>query len=657
MLTTLLFASLIGLQAPITLSPLVSDGCVLQRETENKIWGTAEPGDILSYSLVGPGPSAYGKVRVGADGKFIFSLPKHPAGGPYDLVLNGRGHKEAHGILFGDVWLCSGQSNMEYYLRYAAEGSEMAKADDPLLRIYHVEEHSSNLPLDEVASGSWAGASPDSLKEFSAVGYFFGRDIRESIHVPVGLIEVSWGGTRIESWTSKETNDKLGVPYDVFLSIDERGKLDPILGERLRRWHAGGDPKEQPYKDPGRLASTAGWEKGEGNWPLINVPGDWTQSGSEELKWVDGGVWIRREIDIPASMVGKDLTLHMGKIDDGDATWFNGEKVGGIDSTVDQCWTVFRSYPVPGRLVHEGKNIIVSRIWDLEGGGGVLSAPETMYLEGPDGAKLPIAGKWGYRSESLHPEPINYVAMPDCVIYNGMIFPIRHVAAKGVLWYQGESNADTVAQAEFYKKQLPSMMADWRALLGEPELPFFVVQIAPYIADGDRGLAWAKLREAESLTRDGDRNVGLAVITDVGDHTDIHPTHKLPVAQRLALLARKMTYHQRIQAESPRFLSQSLDGAAIRIKFQQVGKGLIVKAGKFSSAEVTADHLLGFQIAGADGNYVDAMAEITGKDTVRVWSPQVATPKTVRFGFMNYPVSNLFNSAGLPAEPFRTDSQ
>ena len=465
-------ASVVGASLALVVSPafadvqlpkLISNGMVLQRNQPVRIWGKAAAGEVVTVTIQGKSATA----TAGADGNWLAVLPALKAGGPYVLGVAGRNRVDVKDVLVGEVWVCSGQSNMEWSVAMSFEPEKTAAAStDPQLRMFTVTKSPQMREQSEVAGGDWQAASPSNTPRFSAVGYHFAKTLRKALGVPVGMIHTSWGGTRIEAWTSREMLEKQGM--------------------------------------------------------------------------------ARRE-----------------------------------------------------RSSFDGRN--------------------------PNAAS---------------------------VLYNGMLIPLANATVTGAIWYQGESNAGAPRK---YRGQLVDLANDWRRTFGNDKLIFVATQLAPFRADGNYKTSYAEIREAESMAAEADPRNGVGVITDVGEETDIHPRKKGPVGERMAFEALRIAYGKRDVPRSPKFAAVNFNGNTATVRFQNVGGGLEIRGGKSSEVDVPGDRLLGFQLAGADGNFFPAEAKIVGKERVDVTSPKVPQPRAVRYGFVNFPIVNLYGIGGLPAEPFRSD--
>jgi sialate O-acetylesterase len=638
--------------ADVKLPGLITEGMVLEQQVPLRIWGWADEGETVTVSFRGQTVET-----VAHDGKWSVMLRPVEAGGPFSMSVAGRNKIDLKNVLVGDVWICSGQSNMEFHLADAFDAKpDINAAADPELRMFTVDRQVAYTPQTDVAGGKWESADSSTRGGFSAVGFYFGRALRQARKVPIGLIHTSWGGTPAEAWTSRHALEESSI---VASADFKRGGADPKAQaeyeQLMAAWRAAGSPQGR-FADPGVSETAKSWalpQTDTRDWRSMTLPRKWETLGADMQ--IDGGVWFRKEVDIPASWAGKDLDLHLGAIDDFDTTYFNGVKVGATGVETPDFWQAPRRYIVPGAAVQAGRVVIAVRAWDHGGDGGLTGPADDMWLRphtalaaAASAPTIALSGDWRFRVEVKrigHPgqAPGSDPNAPS-VLYNGMIAPLLPYAIKGAIWYQGESNTGRAAQ---YRPLLATMIRNWRDEWRVGYFPFLIVQLAPYMSINPEPeeSAWAALREAQWQVTQVVPNVGLAVITDVGEEKDIHPKKKKPVGERLAMTALAIAYGEKVAGSGPTLKSVKLgDGKAI-VSFDNVGKGL----------EVKGDKLTGFALAGADKKFVFADAVVAGS-TVVVSSPRVASPAFVRFGWANFPVVNLFNRDGLPAVPFRTDT-
>jgi sialate O-acetylesterase len=623
------------------ISPMFSSNMVLQRGIPIPVWGWTTPGQKVTVSLRNKTATAI----ADAQGKWIARLGSLPAGGPYKLTVSGPDTLTLENVLIGDVWVCSGQSNMEMGIGNVDNAQqEIASANYPNIRLFTVQKTIATSPQTTVV-GNWQVCTPTNVASggwngFSAVAYFFGRELYKKTGVPIGLIHTSWGGTVAEAWTSAEALK--GMPdFAPAVAQLEASRVDPKVGEanlakRMEAWYRKNDPVS---------ADGVGWSAivvDISSWRTMSLPGLWESAG---LPNYDGVVWFRKELELSPDLAGKPAMLHLGTIDDQDTTWVNGVQVGGMNK-----YDAVRDYKVPAGLLKPGHNVITVRVLDTGVGGGINGKPEQMSLDIPGQSTISLAGPWNYKESvplsKTQPVPQLIQNNPNVttVLYNGMIAPVIPYGIKGAIWYQGESNAGRAYQ---YRTLLPTMIGDWRSRWGEGNFPFFIVQLANFQPTKAQPAedAWAELREAQAMTAATVKNSAIASAIDIGDAVDIHPKNKQEVGRRLALDALATVYRQKVEYSGPTYKSMAKEENAIRLTFSHVGGGLMARTG---------DKLTGFEIAGPDRHFVWADARIDG-DTIVVSSPDVPNPTAVRYGWAINPVVNLYNKAGLPANPFRTD--
>jgi len=639
--------------AEVTVPHIFSDHMVLQQKKPIPVWGTANPGEKVTVTFAGQTKTTV----ADANGHWLVRLKAqiaHEKQTGQTLTITGSTTITFHDVLLGEVWVCSGQSNMQMAVSGANNAAqEFTAATYPQIRFFTVPNITTATPQPD-CGGSWTVCTPESVPGFSAVGYFFGRHLHETLHVPIGLINTSWGGTVAEAWTSADalkahlpeftaTLNTLTAPSASTQSamaiyqqkLVEREKVCQVMFAL-----------EDDLTAAGKRAAIG---LDDQQWKTIKFPGNWKE---KTLPDVDGIVWFRKTIELPASWAGKEIILRPGPIDEVDNTWFNGTLVGGKGrsrTNETSYWDKPRAYHVPGTLVKAGANVVAIRILNQMGAAGLWGAPaETMFAEladGTDTTHISLAGNWRYDIELKLPILPPNPATPNVpsVLYNAMIHPLIPYAIQGAIWYQGESNADRAKQ---YRTLLPTMITDWRTRWQEGDFPFLIVSLANFMARNAQPeeSAWAELREAQAMTTTTLPNVGLGVTIDIGDAVDIHPKNKQDVGLRLALAARALAYKQRLDYSGPVFQAITIEGGKAVLSFQHTGKGLVCQG----------DALKGFAICGSDHHYVWAQAKIVGKQVV-VWSEQVPTPVAVRYAWANNPECTLYNSAGLPAVPFRTD--
>lgn len=623
----------------IKLSALFTDHAVLQRGMPVPVWGWAPPRMVVDLSL-----GAYlASAKSGHDGRFRADLPPMPAGGPYELKVSCDGHEVVvQDVCVGEVWLASGQSNMEWTMGACG----LKEGALPGIRM---------ITVDRVAivgtradfNGQWRTGSSEHIPFFSAVALYFAKRLSSELGVTVGIVNSSWGGTLAEAWTSRETLAR-NPDYAPWMHRYHAKVNSPAY------WHDPAGPKDEPYPpDPGNVGVTSGWA-GSGfddrTWPEMILPTIWQADGHN----YSGVFWFRKVVDIPSEWAGRDILLDIGAVDKQDVTYFNGEQVGATGRRFEEeFWNINRSYRVPGRLVRAGRNVIAVRAYSFVFGGGLIGPASAMAvsLASGSGNSLPLAGAWRFQVEhnfGIVTPPLatlgeGYQNSPH-MLFDNMIAPLLPYGIRGAIWYQGESNASA---SDKYRHLMVEMIRCWRQVWGQGDFPFIQVQLANYMAATpfQKNSEWALLREAQlQTTREPD--VGLAVAIDIGEAGDIHPRNKLDVGHRLAQWALARTYRRLLVPTGPVYSRMTLEGDRIRIHFEQAGGGLVTKDGGLKT----------FVIAGLDGRFVEAAAAIE-ENTVLVWNSTVPEPVAVRYAWADNPAGcNLYNAEGLPTSPFRTDT-
>lgn len=621
----------------LRLPRLFADHMVVQRDVPMPIWGWAAPGTRVTVRW----RNQTIPTTAAAAGTWRLRLPASPAGGPHTIVVRSNDRTiELHDVMVGDVWLAGGQSNMELAVAQARDApTEIAAAHDSLLRQFKVPISWGYAPARDVTGGEWTPADAAHVGAFTAVGYFFARRIRASEHVPIGIINSSWGGSAIETWLSQRAlglsdSTLAAIPRAQQAQLDSvRRSLRAIIGD-LPAVDAGMDGDRATWADP--ALDDAAWRD-------IAVPAYWESQGYDGL---DGVGWYRTRFDLDAAAARAGVTLTFGAIDDDDMTWVNGIEVG---RTVG--YNVARRYRVPPSLLRAGRNSLAVRVSD-HGGGGGINGPVALSIDG--GASRSLAGRWKFRvgqvSFAADGQRINKL---PTVAYNSMIAPLLPFPIKGVIWYQGESNANNVQQASAYRAQFERLITSWRTdWASGSAFPFLWVQLPNFgkpdtVPPIPAAAAWATQREsmegALALPR-----TGRAVTIDVGGADDLHPRNKQDVGDRLARVALAVAYGRDLVTSGPTYRSHVVRDGRVVVAFDHVGSGLASHGPDSTSVGA-------FSIAGADHRFVRANARIVDGH-VEVWSNAVAAPVAIRYAWANNPVGPLlFNREGLPAPPFRTD--
>ncbi|MFC1838641.1 sialate O-acetylesterase [Thermodesulfobacteriota bacterium] len=626
-----------GAFCKVRLPVLISDGMVIQRDIDVKIWGWADEGEKVKIKFTG---KTY-NTSAGKDKRWEVLLTKSKAGGPHNMIIEGDNHITLKDIMFGDVWICSGQSNMELSMdrvkyRYP---DVIANSNNPSIRQFVVPDiYNFKKPQEDLSSGKWISANPDSIYGFSAVGYFFAKELFEKYHVPIGLINSALGGSPAQAWLSEEALKAFPEHLETAIKLRDDALIKKIIENdkavsdewynRVDRIDKGLQKGRKPWFDPDLDAS---------KWATMNIPGYWAD---HELGPVNGVVWFRKEITVPASMTGKPAKLWLGRVVDADTTYVNGKVVGSVTYKYPP-----RIYDIPGDLLKAGKNVITIRVINNSGQGGFY--PDKPYKLSTGDRTIDLKGPWKYKLGAVM-EPLpgqTFIRWKPMGLYNAMIAPLLNYKIKGVIWYQGESNAGKPLE---YDELFAALITDWRSKWNQGEFPFLYVQLANFMEtrDDPGESNWAELREAQLSTL-SIPNTAMAVTIDIGEWNDIHPLNKEDVGKRLALGARRLAYGDRnVVYSGPVYKSMKIKGNKITLSFSHTGSGLMAKGG---------NELTQFAIAGPDKKFIWAKAKIEG-DTVIAWNDNINNPVAVRYGWADNPEGlNLYNMEGLPASPFRTD--
>lgn len=631
----------------IQLSSIFSDNMVLQQKETCPVWGTADPGGQVTVLF----DNQKNETIVGINGHWKVELSPKIAGGPFELTILGEDTIAFENVMVGEVWVCSGQSNMQWTVNNSANAEEEIKnAQHPDIRLFTVQRNVSPKPITEINSDGWQVCTTKTIPEFSAVGYFFGRHLHKKLDVPIGLINTSWGGTPAESWTSQRTlktlPDFLETVQEIEAHADSISDVykdykdkNEVYQKELNVW------KNSIFQfDKGTAPGAVHWYVNGldvADWRTMELPEIWEKRG---LVGYDGIVWFRKNVDIPVSWKEQNLQLNLGPINDEDITWFNGVQIGSTKGH-----TKLRHYEIPDSIVKVGRNILSVRVFDYGNNGGLWGEKVHYHLDNETNDSIQLSGEWIYQTgvdmkdvqKPLAP-PISPSHTPS-FLYNAMIYPLIPYSIQGAIWYQGESNAGRAYQ---YRSLFPAMIMDWRNSWQQEDFPFLFVQLANFMQIKPDPVedAWAELREAQTMALSLP-NTGMAVIIDIGEANDIHPKNKQDVGKRLALNARKIVYGENINHSGPMYRSMLIKDEKIMLNFDFTYDGLKTKGD---------EKLKGFAIAGADKKFYWANAEIKGNQII-VFSTKVKQPVAVRYAWASNPVCNLYNSAGLPASPFRTD--
>lgn len=641
-------------------NPLFTDHMVLQRNIEVPIWGKAEPRGEITIKI---GNDKFTTIAA-ADSSWQVTIPPQKAGGPYTIEVIGEETILFKDIMFGDVWICSGQSNMDWPVKKAAnDEDEIKTANFPEIRLFKANYTTSRKLLSEIDSEGWQQCSPATIPDFSAVGYFFGREIHEKIDVPIGLIHIAWGGTPAEAWMSKEALAAFPAFKNEIDAIESINKPDEAL-------KVGYEKEVQIWES--QLLST------DTTYPI------WTQTNFDDKSWrraylpakledirgieSTGVFWFRTTIELDEEWDKNSLKVSLGKISNMDHFFWNGKMIGFTERG-----NQVRTYEVPPSLVKK-ENTLILRITNLSGSGGIMDNYRNFALKDGKGKSMLLAGYWRYAPsmniEAIPKKPNNPLsAGRPTVLFKSMVKPLVPFAMRGIIWYQGESNA---SRANQYKTLFPALIKDWRNQWAQAgsnlgNFPFLYVQLANFLKRDQipKNDPWPQLREAQLQTLTVP-NTGMAVAIDLGETDDIHPKNKQDVGKRLALNALSHAYNRDLIYSGPIYQSMVVEEGQIRITFSHIGDGLQIGNSKNTQNDRPEGRLKnrlksrmegrlkGFAIAGSNQQFVWANARIEG-ETVVVKSNLVTRPVAVRYAWSNNPDCNLYNKNGLPASPFRTD--
>lgn len=615
---------------------IFSDGMVLQRNASIPVWGWASPGASIVVKL----GTETERTTANSDSTWQVQFSARPVGKPLALSATVDGSQQTvRNIVFGDVWIASGQSNMEWALSLARNGAaEIAAARDSNLREYKVPNTWAWDPEKDVAGGKWNIATPTTVGTMSGVAFFFARELRNAVKVPIGIVNTAWSGAAIDPYISRSALQLDDAAWQGIKNSEMQYKqrIRDSLELRLGKL---------PTADEGMMNGQATWAAvgyDDSAWRTVRAPGAWERNGYAGL---DGTVWLRRTFTLSAAEAKQNAKLGLGTIDDDDVTWINGVEVGRTSG-----YYLPRNYDVPASVLREGNNVIVVRVSDGTGDGGIIGDTSQVFVQAGN-SKHTLAGEWKFRvgmaSFSDDGQHINKI---PAILYNRMMHPIARLPFTGVIWYQGESNANNDAQAQAYRAKFATLIQSWRREVngGRSDFPFLWAQLPNYgrvDATPPANAGWAYLRESQAAALSLP-NTGQAVTIDIGEATNLHPTNKQEVGKRLALIARAMVYKQAVEFSGPVYSEHRVDGQQMAVSFTK-SAGL--------KTWVAGDSVRGFAIAGADKQWKWANARVSG-NTVVVWSDDVMTPVAVRYAWGNSPRDpNLYNGAGLPAAPFRTD--
>lgn len=621
----------------VKLPRLISDGVVLQRNEAVKIWGWASAGENIEVRF----NDVVIQTTADHNGNWEVKLPPQPAGGPHTITIRGNNEVTISNVLFGDVWICSGQSNMELTMERVKEkyAQIIASCENPYIRQFNVpDQYDFEKPHTDLEGGNWQKATPENIMGFSAVAYFFARELYEKYNVPVGLILSALGGSPVEAWMSEDALRRFPEPYaeyKKFLNKELIREIEQRDRERSQSWYASLNEKDEGLKPENR------WRDpyiNDNTWEEIKVPGYWAETG---YKPVNGSIWFRKDVTLPPSAAGKSAKLWLGRIVDQDSAFVNGTFIGTTSYQYPP-----RRYTIPEGILKDGKNTIVVRVINSWGKGGFV--PDKPYYLAIGTDTIDLKGKWKYKLGTEMPplEGPVFIRWKPVGLYNKMIAPLLNLRIKGVIWYQGEANT---RNPQAYQDLFPALIANWREKWGQGDFPFLYVQLANFMEAHSQPVEshWAALRQAQLNTLSVP-NTGMAVTIDLGEWNDIHPLNKADVGKRLALLAFEKAYGEKgIISSGPLPVAVDFGKREITITFKNADNGLVIKGGKQPR----------YFAVSADGkNFQWADARI--KENQVVVSSKVKNPIIVRYAWADNPDGvNLYNWEGLPASPFELKKQ
>jgi sialate O-acetylesterase len=610
----------------------IGDHAVLQRDRPIVVSGRARPGETVTVVLAGK--SASGKAD--RDGRFRVALPAFAAGGPYPMLVDApSGQTFVNDLLIGDVFLCSGQSNMELSAEQSQNSFQIAGAADPRLRLMTVAKRLAETPVESFSTQpAWAAATPDTIAKFSAVCFYAGQDLRRTAKAPIGLIHASWGGSRISAWMAPEGLRAGGLELEakaLELHSRDAAAAEDIVARQWETW----------WRDRSGLdGADAPWRADHPAWPPVPAIGYFGRWDVPAVTGYVGMAWFEKTVELTAAQAAQGAVLSLGLVDDADRTWVNGRAVGGSSIGAP------RRYRLPPGTLSAGRNRVTVNVDNVYADGGLAGPAELMRLRFDDGTSVPLDAGWRYalagRPKSNAPrapwDDINGAG----VLYNAMISPLGPVGLTGVLWYQGESDTGLPG----YQRRLAAMMADWRRQFEAPKLPFAIIQLSAYGASATKPVEsdWAGLRDAQRRAAEADGHAAAVVTLDLGDPYDIHPGEKQEVGRRAADALRVLAYGEAVAA-GPRVVSveRAADGGVV-LTFAGAAKGLVARS---------ADTAIGFELCGAEGACRYAPGHVAG-DKVTLKGDGGAVGR-VRYGWADSPVVNLFDQAGRAVGSFEIE--
>lgn len=628
-----------ALSAQLSLPSLFSDHMVLQYKAPVRIWGKAQPNEWVRIELANRLTITY----ADENGDFLGTLAPISNIGPHHLIVETATESQIfYDVLMGDVYVCVGQSNMKLPLEDTENAATaIAEANFPDIRYFAVPQRLSPTPARDLPGGAWQHCNPDVVADFSALAYYFGRDIHLRTGLPIGIIEAAWGSTRIETWMSPDAlaDDPEAGPIIANMGTLNLAQIQDSIATATAEWEESIETTDIGLTNNWELNDVPGWQE----WPSMLLPRNWESGG---LPYTDGAVWFKTSFLLSAEQAESPILMTLGKLDDSDQTYVNGQLVGQMGPDPG----AIRVYEIPADCLQEGENIITVRIRDYGFVGGFTGSTANLKLQ-QDIWQSSLVGYWKYQLGTVglapRPEPLGPNSYP-CLAYNGMIHPLTKLSMRGMLWYQGESD---LGNPYYYRDQFLDLLDDYRQQWEWGDFPFFFVQLPNFRPEATTPAesGWATMRESQALLLQRPRTA-MAVAIDAGDPNNIHPPKKRIVAERLAQAAWQIVYEQEGgEYRNPTYSSHSVQNGEVIIQFDYVGDGLESIYGN--------EFLHGFAIADAEGDFIWAKAEIRSNNTVAVFHPNVPNPLHVRYAWSDNPGTlDLYNSEGLPASSFRTDS-
>jgi len=628
-LTLLILSNIANSQ--VTLAKIFGDNMVLQRHTNIPIWGFAKANELVEVQF----NQQKLQTKTDANGKWMVYLKPEMAGGPFELVVKGENTLVVKDILVGEVWICSGQSNMELMVGQSDNAKYEIENASNYSKIRHIKipKEINSVPNPDINNGVWEVCNTSTVENFTGVGYFFAKKLYDTLHIPIGIINASWGGSVVETWISREGFETSDDFKDLIATMPKTG-LDSLLILKKTTLEKRIEALQNSKLSTANIETYKNLNLDDSDWLNMNEPQAWE---TQELGEFDGVVWLRKHFTLLEEDLINEIVLEIPAIDDEDITYVNGIKVGETAG-----WNVKRLYKIKANTLNVGDNVIAIRVVDNGSGGGIYGDASEFNLK--IGKKsIPLSGNWKYQVESVF-DGVNFNDYPS-LCYNAMIHPLIPFAFQGIIWYQGESN---IGRAFQYRKTFPLLINDWREKWHRGAFPFYYVQLATFNSEGNSntGCSWAELREAQTMTLSLP-NTGMVVTTDVGIPNDIHPTNKQTVGERLSAIAFNNIYEKPMIYSGPMYKSLEINKNKITVSFNDIGSGLF--------ASNKNGRVLGFEIAGADHVFHQAKAHIKNNN-VLVSNKTVKNPMAVRYSWVgDASQSNLYNKEGFPTAPFRTD--